>query len=258
MHVPYEAKGSKQHICRYVNEAPEYLNAALFSASVSLAGAATAVPEWVSPLARDNYEECWNERFLERLGLLDDGRLKSFQEFWPFKPAVDKKISPRGTPHWDALARVPLVNGEGAVMVEAKAHRGELVKPNDNSKANEDSLEKIRKSFGEVRDYYGIAKTVAPWETRYYQFCNRLAHLYWMNERAKMPTWLVWVLIVDDPAWPDDALSAPQWHEAFEMIKSEVGLPAHHPLEDRISVVYLPAAPESIADLAATKTCAAD
>jgi hypothetical protein len=65
-----------------------------------------------------------------------------------------------------------------------------------------------------------------------------------MNEQAKIPTWLVWVLIVGDPAWPKDALSAPKWHEAFEMIKAEVGLPAQHPLADRISVVYLQPAPE--------------
>jgi hypothetical protein len=84
--VPDEAKGSKRHICWYVNEAPDYLNAALFGASPSLAAAATAEPNWVSPLARDNYEECWNERFLERLGLLDDARVRSFKELWPFKP----------------------------------------------------------------------------------------------------------------------------------------------------------------------------
>ena len=36
-------------------------------------------------------------------------------------------------------------------MVEAKAHRSELAKPNDKSKADEQSLEKIKGSFAEVR-----------------------------------------------------------------------------------------------------------
>jgi hypothetical protein len=67
-----------------------------------------------------------------------------------FKPAVND-ISPRGTPHWDALTRVPLGGDVGVVMVEAKAHRGELVKPNDSSKAEPDSLDKVRKSFAAVR-----------------------------------------------------------------------------------------------------------
>jgi hypothetical protein len=85
-----------------------------------------------------------------------------------------------------------------------------------------------------------------PWESRYYQFCNRLAHLWWMNKRAKVPTWLVWVLIVDDPVWPD-RLTAPQWHQAFQTIKREVGLPPRHRLKDQIGVIYLPAAPAAVA-----------
>jgi hypothetical protein len=129
------------------------------------------------------------------------------------------KVNPRGTPHWDALARVPLANGRaGAIMVEAKAHRTELVKSDDRSKAESQSLEKIRASFAEVRDFYEIDSAVPAWDARYYQFCNRLAHLGWMNERAKMPTSLVWVLVVDDPVWPD-RMTAPQWHEASEMIQ---------------------------------------
>ena len=55
-----------------MNDAPDILNAALFSASPSLAEAAVSEPEWVSPLADDGYEEFWNERFLQRLDLLDN------------------------------------------------------------------------------------------------------------------------------------------------------------------------------------------
>jgi hypothetical protein len=237
-------KGSKRHICWYVNEAPDQLDAALFSASPSLAGAAASEPTWVSPLADEGYEEFWNERFLERLELLDD-HLEAFREFWPFKPWVNGKVNPRGTPHWDALARVPLADGTyGAVMVEAKAHRGELVKRNDKSKADAASLKKITKSLAVARDYYGVAATAPAWESRYYQFCNRLAHLWWMNEQANVPAWVVWLLIVDDPVWRD-RMTAPQWHDAFEAIKRDVGLSSRHGLADRISVVYLPAAPEA-------------
>jgi hypothetical protein len=37
-----------------------------------LAEAAVSEPEWVSPLADDGCEEFWNERFLQRLDLLDN------------------------------------------------------------------------------------------------------------------------------------------------------------------------------------------
>lgn len=220
------------------------LTAALFSASPSLVEAASTDPTWISPLVTENYEECWNERFLERLDLLND-HLESFREFWPFKPWVDGKVNPRGTPHWDALARVPLMaDDSGVVMVEAKAHRGELVKPNDRSKADAPSLGKIRTSFAAVRDFYEVDDAAPAWESRYYQFCNRLAHLWWMNVVARVETWLVWLLVVDDPVWRD-RMTAPQWHEALQKIKREIGLPSQHRLEDKVVVVYLPAAPEA-------------
>jgi hypothetical protein len=66
-----------------------------------------------------------------------------------------------------------------------------------------------------------------------------------MNERAEVPTWLVWALIVDDPVWRD-RMTAPQWHESFRAIKTAIGLPTHQRLADKISVVYLPAAPEDV------------
>ena len=78
-------KGSMRHICWYVNETPEVLNAALFSATRSLAAAAAADPTWVSPLADEDYEECWNERFLERLDLLASTSTRSTSS-GPSKP----------------------------------------------------------------------------------------------------------------------------------------------------------------------------
>ena len=63
-----------------------------------------------------------------------------------------------------------------------------------------------------------------------------------MNVIAKMPTWLVWVFIVDDPVWPD-RLSAWKWHQTFEQVKAAVGLPPDNPLTDKITAVYLPASP---------------
>jgi hypothetical protein len=65
-----------------------------------------------------------------------------------------------------------------------------------------------------------------------------------MNEQANVPSWVVWLLIVDDPVWRD-RMTAPQWHDALEAIKRDVGLPSRHGLADRISVVYLPAAPKA-------------
>lgn len=127
-------------------------------------------------------------------------------------------------------------------MVEAKAHRGELLKLNDASGAMPDSLDKIKRSCVATRDYLGVPASAPAWESHHYQMGNRLSHLYWMNVIAKMPTWLVWVFIVDDPVW-QDSLSAWKWHQAFEQVKAAVGLPPDNPLADKITAIYLPASP---------------
>ena len=49
-------------------------------------------------------------------------------------------------------------------MVEAKAHRGELLKLNDASGATPASLDKIKTSFATARDYLGIPASVPAWE----------------------------------------------------------------------------------------------
>jgi hypothetical protein len=48
------------------------LSALSFLVLMPLAEAAVSEPEWVSPLADDGCEEFWNERFLQRLDLLDN------------------------------------------------------------------------------------------------------------------------------------------------------------------------------------------
>jgi hypothetical protein len=227
-----QARGSQRHIRWYVNEAPEHLNAALFTASPSLAARATDRPYWVSPLAAEDYLECWNERFLIKLGL--EHLLPPFRAFWPFRG--------QGTPHWDALARVPLGAGEGVVLLEAKAHRGEFLHLRDRSGARGASLATIHGSLAAARSFYGVPESGPAWDEVDYQVVNRLAHLYWMNEVARRPTWLVWLFVLDDPLWPDQ-LSAPDWYAAFQAAMARVGLPQEHPLADRIAALYLPPAP---------------
>jgi hypothetical protein len=230
-----EAKGSLKHIQWYVNERPDLLDAAIFTASPTLASAAKASCDWVSPLADDQYREYWNERFLEKLDLSD--WLKCFQSFWPFTGT--------GTPHWDALARVQVPGGSGVVMVEAKAHLSEFDKPKDRAGATaKTSRALIEASCARARRFYGVPTDTPLWEDSYYQMGNRLAHLWWMHAVPNVPTWLVWIFFTDYHAtWPSGALAAHQWHHVFATVKQKVGLRPGHPLEERIVAAYLPPSP---------------
>jgi hypothetical protein len=112
---------------------------------------------WVSPLAEDNFAEYRDASFLVRLGL--EALTPNLREFWPA----------RG-PQWDALG----VFDGGIVLVEAKAHIREFFSPPTTASGR--SLEQIRVAFALTRASLGASEKSA-WESSFYQYANRIAHL---------------------------------------------------------------------------------
>jgi hypothetical protein len=224
--MPKAQKGSKKHIQNYVSESPEELSALLLSASPSLLVASTGPIDWVSPLAKDGYKEHNDREFLRRVDL--DGSWEKLSAFWP-----------KGGPTWDAIAKVETGRGKGAILVEAKSHPRETPNPNRSRAKAPESIAKIEAAFSSARTFLHVTPDAPPWRTAHYQICNRLAHLYFMNKILRVPTWLVWLFIEHDPDWKDSA-SAEQWLNYLNNIYRAIGLPAEHPLKDRIITIILP------------------
>ena len=117
---------------------------------------------WLSPIKEDDYAEYYDQEFLDRLGVSElDIPLLSF---WP-----------RSGPRWDGLARTE--TGK-VILVEAKAYIEEGV--DYGSDAGEKSLAIIRKALEETKTDFG-ANDNAPWKSPFYQYANRLAHLYFLQ-----------------------------------------------------------------------------
>lgn len=224
--MDYAVKGSKKYTQLYINEHRQMLNCLIFSASPGLTRKAVGEPVWVSPLKAEQFNEYYDGPFLDALGL---GKHKAaLKEFWP----------DRG-PHWDALAKVETDAGPGAILVEAKAHLSES-KRDDESKAGDESATLINESLLRARKFYGVPDSAPSWFSTYYQVCNRLAHLYFMNEVLGVPTWLVWLLIADDPDWAgEDPANPMQWRDHFISMYAEIGIDASC-LDDRVITVYAP------------------
>ena len=163
---PRGTKGSLKWIQDLVNLHPDVLDEAIEDGPV----------EWRSPLADDDYAEYWDQAFLDRLGVVLRGR--PLHEFWP-----------QSGPRWDALG---LILGQRVVLVEAKAHRDEV---RSLSRAGAESRSKIEAAFRELAGTWRISDTSA-WLTTYYQYANRLAHAFLLNELNAIPTLLVFVHFV--------------------------------------------------------------
>ncbi len=189
-----------------MNEKPELINAPLRSA---LRLQTDAPIDWLSPLKKDDYAEYRDEPFLKQVGV--EPSLKSLSDFWP----------KRG-PQWDALSTF----GErGVILVEAKAHVDEMLSP--PSQASPDSLNKIKKALNKTKRFYQ-ARPGCDWTKRFYQYVNRLAHLYFLRELNGIDAYLVFVYFLNDPDL-DGPKTEREWRAAIKVLHEALGLRGNLP-----------------------------
>lgn len=220
------SKGSQFHLQNLINQYPEYLDCLILSSSLSLRAYALTHPKWVSPLASDDYTEYQDEQFLEAVSLR---QLSSkLLAFWPL-----------GGPVWDSLATVEGNNGgQGVILLEAKSHILELGNPSYACKAGGKSLEKIKSTLATVKRVLGVNQE-ADWMGEFYQYANRLAHLYFLNVVGEVPTWMVFLYFVGDVEQNGPSTVA-EWTSAISEMRTKLGLPQYHLLNERIVNVFTP------------------
>lgn len=192
-------RGSLKWIQRAVAQRPELLQPE-----------GLAPIRWLSPLAADGYAEYRDAAFLDQLGL---GHLADrLSLFWPS----------RG-PQWDALG----LAGDVPVLVEAKAHTAEFFSP--ASQAQAASLEQISRAFAQVQDDLGLSAP-SDWAKLFYQYANRIAHLWWLHEQH-VDAHLVFVSFLgDDAPGIRGPKSAETWRALFAAADYTLGLPARYRL----------------------------
>lgn len=175
---------------------------------------------WRSPLQSDDYAEYRDEDFLRRLGILN--KIKYLlSNFWP-----------NYGPQWDALG----VSGEEIILVEAKANIPEMVSSGTGAK-NPQSIKKIRNSLDEVKKYLSVSDSI-DWTGTFYQYVNRIAHLYYLREKNKIKAHLLFIYFINDitvhvPKTKDEWLGAIQTMECY------LGLAKKHKLRKYIHDIFI-------------------
>lgn len=209
-------RGSQKWIQNLVNGASEQLDRAI-------AGSLT-VPlkqpiEWLSPLQVTGYAEYRDIAFLKCLGLSQHAA--ALREFWPMSG-----------PRWDALGRA----GNTYFLVEAKANVPELI--SDCQASSPQSRDMITESMRRAQQWLG-ARPRIDWVTSFYQYANRLAHLYFMREIAKEDAYMVFLYILNDPT--HIPTSRVEWRGALGLQKLLLGL-GGRPYRDYVISVFAEAA----------------
>lgn len=199
----FATKGSQKWIQLLVNQKTDYLNNQI---RTNLSLPINEEIEWRSPLAIDNYVEYKDEKFLEALGIQP---LKfKLADFWP-----------TSGPRWDALAK----SSSGKLfLVEAKSHITELI---SNFKGNNpSSIQTINRSINKTKKRFGVKESY-DWTKNFYQYANRLAHIYFLRENG-YDAWLVNVYFINDSGM-DGPKTIDEWKGAIRLLHRCLGLREH-------------------------------
>ncbi|HEY3637376.1 MAG TPA: hypothetical protein VGK90_04430 [Rhizomicrobium sp.] len=206
------ARGSLKWIQTAVNVRPASLAKGILPHIKSAANI-----NWLSPLADDEYAEYRDDAFLERIGCMQLG--SSLRQFWPS----------RG-PQWDALGQTE--KGD-ILLVEAKAHIGELCSPPTQAKGN--ARDQIYAALGKTAKACNATPRAA-WTDLFYQFGNRLAHLYFLRQEG-IPAWLVLVNFVGDVDMQGPVCKR-EWIAAYHVVQHAMGLGERNPLSKYMIHIY--------------------
>jgi hypothetical protein len=200
---PKGNKGSLKWIQHVVNDHPDILNRTI---DVSIGIEQEQPIEWLSPKAKDDYAEYRDQAFLDLLGIkLSKRKLK---DFWPN----------RG-PQWDALGRI---ENKAYFLVEAKAHVSEIISSSLAGSPASKAL--INKSLNETKDYLKLNPDFELTKV-FYQYSNRLAHLYLLRKLNNIPAYLVFVYFIND--YTHISTRREEWNGALQLMHNLIGINRH-------------------------------
>jgi hypothetical protein len=160
--------------------------------------------QWLSPLQSDGYAEYRDQAFLAKLET--QPKHAPLSAFWPA----------RG-PQWDALGRT---SSGKLLLVEAKAHIGELL--STPCQAAGTSLKAIRASIDRVKRALA-PRSQTDWCAVYYQYTNRLAHLYFLRTMNDLPAYLVFLYLTGDTSMGGPN-TAEEWSGALRLLHKHLGI----------------------------------
>lgn len=201
--------GSQRNIQIYVNHRTEELNKAIWE-SISGNEQISWKPDdinWVSPKEgkKEKFKEYRDEEFLKKLGLTN--LKEDLKQFWP-----------KNGPVWDALATIG--DGNGVILVEAKSHPEEV--KSDSTATSPESIRKIKDSFEKTKNWLNTPEDI-DWTKEYYQYANRIAHLYFLR-KAHIEAWLVNIYFLNDQHFPTRFKTKDGWLNPIKKIKSSLGI----------------------------------
>ena len=159
----------------------------------------------------------------------DDALQSAWGEFWP---------QGAGIHHWDAVAQIDVSGPQEWLLVEAKAHTYEV--QSDCGAKPHGGRDQIRRALDQTKSALQVQSS-CDWMNGYYQFCNRVAVLHFLQSHGVPAHLLVVYFTGDSGPARECPLDESGWQAAIAAQDAHVGLPEEHALSGRIHRLFLPA-----------------
>ena len=224
--------GSEWHLLRWLGYHRQELSARVASA-VGADGVAwfDLGPNLKSRDAFDRDLEWVNLDFLHS----DDSARAAWARAWP-------RASGRAGPHWDAVGRAHFGARTEWLLIEAKAHLGEV--RSDCGATSPGSIAKIEAAFADTAPSFGVADTTK-WLRGHYQLANRLTLLHVMNTNGAAARLVLIYFFGDDATRYRGAVVCPPnaagWRGTLDAMHGHLGwTPGQGVLGAPVHEVFLP------------------
>ncbi len=211
-----DTHGSQKDLQLLANKNQDILNQELskiFNKPINL--------EWLSPREDDCYAEYADQDFINRLGI-ESTITKPLKEFWP-----------NGGANWDGLAK----DKDTVFIMEAKAHISEQMI--DSTKASQNSLDLIEKSLAATKEFLNVKSDISWFKENYYQYANRIAHLYYLRELNKIDAHLLFIYFLNDKTVTDKIETKEDWEKAITEVYKSLKLERDNKLSDFIHHIFI-------------------
>jgi hypothetical protein len=217
--------GSEWHLLRYLGRHRNALNQAIEQETGG------RIVDWVDfPFDHRTRFLDSEWRGMDFLTAGSSGNLKrEWAKFWPQRGNVQ---------NWDAVGWLAVGSRMELLLVEAKAHVGEI---NTRCKAESPghSRDMIRQAFRDAIQGFEPNAEPDKWLQPYYQYCNRLAALHFLREKG-VPAWLIFIYFTGDHMEERDCPDCPSgWHNALQDLYDHIEFPWSKQQDYGIHKVFL-------------------
>jgi hypothetical protein len=194
------SKGSLRNIQVLINNHPTLLTSRIREILRK-----TIDVEWLSPKKDDNFAEYRDEAFLKMLNR------------YPLEVPLERFWPSRG-PQWDGLGK----SDKDFFLIEAKANIPEILSSPMKAK-DERSIRLIEKSLEDTKRFVN-SKSKADWSNFFYQYTNRLAHLYYLRHLNGVSAYLIFLYFTGDASVDGHPTTREEWYGAIKLMKEYLGI----------------------------------